>query len=86
MHGQGAGDGQALPLATAELVWIAIRMLHAHANQAEEIQHLTPFSRPAVGQMVHFQRPTQHLHDSFAWVQRTVGILKHQLDCLTHPE
>src|SRR5215472_11646784 len=86
MYRERPGDGQALPLATAELVRIAIRMLHAQAHQAQEMQHLMSFGSPAMGQMVHFQWPTQDLHDGFAGVQRTIGILEDQLNRLAHLE
>ena len=81
---QGSGNGQALALTTAKLVRIAIGVLHPHTNQAQEMQHLASLCRPAMRQVVHFERAAEDLHDSFTRVQRAIGVLKHELDGLAH--
>jgi hypothetical protein len=76
---QGAGDPDALPLATGELVRVAVVVLGAEAHQLEQLLHgaLDPARRLDVLQ------PERRAHDrahGVPRVERGVGILEDHLD------
>jgi hypothetical protein len=83
-HCQSAGDRDALTLSAAKLMWIAIDMLNTQADQTQQMQDTASFLGIILSQMMHFEGATQNLHDGLARIERTVRILKYQLDCLAN--
>ena len=88
MQGQGLGDGNALALASGELVGVAVLGALGHPHQIQQPVHLL-FHGLAGGQAVVDHGVRQNLKHVLFGVQGGVTVLKHHLqlgaDCLQLP-
>jgi hypothetical protein len=81
--GEGPCNADALTLAAAELVWIALGMGAIEANPFEQIVHAgtalcgTPYTMDR-------ERIGNNAPRCFAWIERGKGILKHDLHASAH--
>jgi hypothetical protein len=80
LAGKGAGDGDALALAAAELVRPAARLLGPQADALQQLRHARRFA-PAM-QPVQAQRLAQRGLHGHARVEAAIGVLEHQLHAL----
>ncbi len=55
-------------------------MFNAQADQAQQVEDPPPFFSVILGEVVHLEGAAQNLHDGLAGIERTVRILKDQLD------
>src|SRR2546425_2957631 len=75
---QGACDANALTLPARELVWIAFDKAPAQADGLHQILH-PAFGFPAARQLKCVERFADNLPDSHARIQRSIRILKNNL-------
>jgi hypothetical protein len=74
---QGAGDGDALPLAAGEFVGVARGMRFCEADELQQLAH--PLLFLSGMQTVKPQRLFQHRADRHARIERAVGVLEDDL-------
>ena len=80
LHGEGARDAHALPLAARELVRVAVGVLRQEPDVPEQILHARRARVPVGHDPVHAERLGQDLADGHPGVERAVGVLEDHLD------
>ena len=75
---QGAGDADALALAAAELMGIAVVVIVAQTDLVQQFHHPVALGF-ALGELVDLQALADDVADPHARVERGVGILKDDL-------
>jgi len=84
MQQQRASDGQALPLASAELVRIATeRLVRAQTDRNQRLLHAVPGLGPRPGEVELADRHGEQMIDSVKRVEDFERILKNRLDLAT---
>ena len=82
LHGECPGDADALPLAAAELVRIALDEGGIETDQVEQLGHAS-LAGLALGEVVDAQRLGEDLADRLPWVQARVRVLEDHLEAPT---
>src|SRR5260221_275814 len=80
---EGAGDADALPLTTGELVRIAVREVWVETDDLQELLHALGL-RLAAREVMHLERLADDVADGHAWVQRRVRVLEDHLHPAAH--
>ena len=80
-----AGDADALPLATRELVGVAVDVLGVEPDEVEQL--LDPLAAPTLRHdvLVDLERLSDDVADRHPGVERGVGVLEDDLDVATQP-
>ena len=84
LQGQGPGNPDALPLAAAELVRVALGHVGLELHHVQQLVHLLVVFPAPAGHPVHEERLADDVPAGHAGVQRGDGILEDQLHVAPH--
>ena len=82
VHGEGAGDPDALALAAGELVGEAVDVVRLEAHEFHQLHD--PLTDRRLGHARVLKRLGQHFKDGEARVEGAGGVLEHHLEFLAH--